>query len=99
MRTIRTSSRHHSAIAVAIFCAYAVVLLSCVVCAADEHCEDPFCDEMEVCHCACAFHVIVPQHLDLPEPTRAIALSDRAEHVLPLDAPRDLFRPPRTSHV
>jgi len=99
MKLIRTSSRHHSAISLAIFCAYAIVLLSCVVCAADEHCEDPFCDEMEVCHCACAFHVIVPQHPQLPVPSGSIALSDVTEQILPLDAPRDLFRPPRTIHA
>ena len=96
MIAIHPAHKHRTAISLAVVCVYAVVLLSCVVCAADEHCSDPFCDEMDACHCTCALNVVVPGHLQFPAPNGSSPLIHSSADVLPLDAPRDLFRPPRS---
>jgi len=87
-------TRHRSS-TFAVVCAFVVVLLACAVCAADECGDDPCCDDMDVCHCACAFHIVIPPEPQFPEPNGTETLCDVIVCISELDAPRDLFRPPR----
>lgn len=99
--------RHTSIIAIAsifllllIGSSFAACLVTSEVdCCADEHdCDDPFCEDGAICHCACAYSGILLESSEMtPIPTLSGILScDPATAFVP-QLSRDLFRPPRLS--
>ncbi|HEX9749843.1 MAG TPA: hypothetical protein VGB22_00950 [candidate division Zixibacteria bacterium] len=80
-------------ILVALFAGYA----TCVICDAEDCCDEARCDEICACHCACSFCVVPLLDVRVNSLMCLGEIAESSSDVSVQCDPQGLFRPPRSS--